>query len=106
MNDLPSFNLDLLIQPLAVAAALGAALGGAAGGTGVEAAEAVLVQAVAEVHAAEDQQALAVVDLALRWYHLSGQQDTSEPHLKSTPFPNQRRGNESNLRRRSVLNEG
>lgn len=54
MDYLSSFNLYLLIQPLAVTAALGPTLGGAAGGAGVEAPQAVLIQAVAEVHAAQD----------------------------------------------------
>lgn len=71
MDYLSSFNLYLLIQPLAVTAALGPALGGAAGGAGVEAPQAVLIQAVTEVHAAEDQQALAVVDFTLRRNNLS-----------------------------------
>lgn len=65
MDYLSPLDLYLLIEPLAVTAALGPALGGAAGRAGIEAAQAVLVQAVAEVHAAEDEQPLAVVHLAL-----------------------------------------
>lgn len=71
MDYLASFNLYLLIQPLAVAAALRPTFGGATGGAGVEASQAVLVQAVAEVHAAEYQQALAVIHLTLCWNNLS-----------------------------------
>lgn len=80
MDYLSSFNLYLLIQPLAVTAALGPAFGGAAGGAGVEAPQAVLIQAVTEVHAAEDQQALAVVDFTLRRNNLSVRQN-SELHF-------------------------
>lgn len=71
MNYFSSFNFDLLIEPLAVTAAFGSTLGRAAGRTGVEAPQAVFVEAVAEVHPAENQETLAVIDLALRRYHLS-----------------------------------
>lgn len=71
MDYLSSFNFYLLVQPLAVTAAFDPALGGATGGTGVEAPQAVLIQAVTEVHAAEDQQALAVVHSAVSGDHLS-----------------------------------
>lgn len=69
-DDLPSLDLDLLVEPLAVAAALGAALVGAALGAGVEAAQAVLVQAVTQVHPAVQQQPLAVIHLTLGWNYL------------------------------------
>lgn len=69
-DDLPSLDLDLLVEPLAVAAALGAALVGAALGAGVEAAQAILVQAVTQVHPAVQQQPLAVIHLALGWNYL------------------------------------
>lgn len=71
MNDFPSFNLDLLIQPLAVTATFGSAFGGPTGRTRIETAQAVFIQAVTEVHSAENQEPLAVIDLALRGYHLS-----------------------------------
>lgn len=85
MDYLASFNLYLLIQPLAVAAALRPTFGGATGGAGVEASQAVLVQAVAEVHAAEYQQALAVIHLTLCWNNLSVKQK-SELHFIYTTF--------------------
>jgi H+/gluconate symporter-like permease len=71
MDYLSSFNLYLLIQPLSVAAALSPTFGRATSGASVEASQAVLVQAVAEVHATENQQALAVIHLTLCWNNLS-----------------------------------
>lgn len=76
-NDFPSLDLDLLVEPLAVAATLGAALVGAALGAGVEAAQAILVQAVTQVHPAVQQQALAVVHFTLGWDHLPVQWKTT-----------------------------
>lgn len=69
-DDLSSLYLDLLVEPLAVAATFRAALVGAALGAGVEAAQAIFVQAVTQVHPAQQQQALAVVHFTLGWYHL------------------------------------
>lgn len=69
-NDLSPLDLDLLVEPLAVAATLGAALVGAALGAGVEAAQAILIQAVTQVHPAVQQQALAVVHFTLGWDNL------------------------------------
>lgn len=71
MNDFSSFDFNLLIQPLSIAAALGTTLGRPAGRAGIEAAQAVFVEAVTEVHSAENQEALAVVDLTLCRDHLS-----------------------------------
>lgn len=69
-DDLPSLYLDLLVEPLAVAAAFRAALVGAALGAGVEAAQAILVQAVTQVHPTVQQQPLAVIHFALGWDNL------------------------------------
>lgn len=76
MNDFPSFNLNLLIQPLPVTAAFGSAFGGPTGRTSIKTSQAVFIQAVTEVHSAENQEPLAVIDLALRWYYLSKKENT------------------------------
>lgn len=69
-NDLPSLYLDLLVEPLAVTATFRATLVGATLGAGVEASQAILIQAVTQVHPTVQQQALAVVHFALGWYNL------------------------------------
>lgn len=71
MNYFPSFDFNLLIQPLSITAALSTTLGRPAGRTGIEAAQAVFIEAVTEVHSAENQEALAIVDLTLCRDHLS-----------------------------------
>lgn len=71
MDYFSSFNFYLLIQPLAVAAAFSPTFGRATGGTGVEASQAVLIKAVTEIHATENEQTLAVVDFTLCWDNLS-----------------------------------
>lgn len=82
-----SFYLNLLVEPLAVTATLSSTLVGATLGAGVEAAQAVFVEAVAEVHPAVQQQALAVVDFALGWDNLPVKGKTSYFHVnKSTSF--------------------
>ena len=70
-DDLSALNLHLLVEPLPVAAALHAALACAAVRTGVEAAHAVHIQAVAHVLHAGDQTAILVVQLALGAHRLS-----------------------------------
>lgn len=76
-DDLPSLDLDLLVQPLAVAATLGAALVGAALGAGIEAAQAIFIQAVTQVHPAVQKQPLAVIHLTLGWDNLPVQWKTN-----------------------------
>lgn len=76
-NDLSSLYLDLLVEPLAVAAAFRAALVGAALGAGVEAAQAIFIQAVTQVHPTVQQQPLAVVHLTLGWDNLPAQSQTT-----------------------------
>lgn len=71
-DDLAPFHFHLFIQPLPVTATFDATLAGAAIGTGVEATHAVLIQAVAQVSAAGDQQTSAVVHFALSGYDLPG----------------------------------
>lgn len=70
-DDLSPLHLNLLVEPLAVTAALHATPAGAALGAGVEAAHAVRVQAVTNVLAAGEQAAFAVIHFALRPYSLS-----------------------------------
>lgn len=70
-DDLSPLHLNLLVEPLAVTAALHATPAGAALGAGVEAAHAVRVQAVTHVLAAGEQAAFAVIHFALRPYSLS-----------------------------------
>lgn len=71
MNYFSSFDFNLLIQPLSITAAFGTTFGRPAGRTGIEAAQAVFIKAVTEVHSAENQEALAIVDLTLSRDHLS-----------------------------------
>lgn len=61
-DDLPRLGDDGVVDPAAVAAALGATLGGVTLGAGVEAAQAVLLQAVAQVSIiAEEPTALVIL---------------------------------------------
>ena len=81
-DDLPGLGDDGVVDPAAVAAALGPALVGVALGAGVEAAQAVLLQAVAQVRVVADEPAAFVVLL-----HDSAEEKNSASNLpKQAPF--------------------